>query len=120
MGLFDGNLSDTDQPETDAAMQEAFERDADVRLCAHATGIKLGTSPDGETILIVRIVGHTQDQEDDPDKANKTAMDFALSIDDAMVFGDNLSTAVMRAMERQDPLVAMLTKLLLGADPKSN
>lgn len=112
MTLFD---STPETPELTEAQQAAFNRDADVQLCVHWTGIKLGTGPDGETVLIVRTLGHTKDQEDLENRDSKIATDYALSIEDASIFMSNMAVALQRAIEREDPLAALLASLLLAA-----
>jgi hypothetical protein len=107
-----GNDSEPEVPELNEVQQAAFDRDADVELCVHGTGIKLGTGPHGETVLIIRVVGHTRDQETEEDKDYKIATDFAMTVDDAIVFLDNIATGVEAAMKRESPLAAFLAALV--------
>src|ERR1044072_2569179 len=96
-----GNDSETEVPELNEVQQAAFDRDADVELCVHGTGIKLGTGPHGETVLIIRVVGHTRDQESEEGKDYKIATDFAMTVDLAILFLDNIAPGVEAAMKGQ-------------------
>src|ERR1044072_1302832 len=123
MNLFDAVFADDSEPEVpelNEVQQAAFDRDADVELCVHGTGIKLGTGPHGETVLIIRVVGHTRDQETEEDKDYKIATDFAMTVDDAIVFLDNIATGVEAAMKRARPLAAFLAPLVGAQMPEEN
>lgn len=122
MNLFDAIFADDSEPETPElteADHAAFDRPADIELCVHATGIRVGAGIDGQPMIVIRITGHTRDQEDLEDKAHAKVIDFAMCIEDASVFLNNASMGLRTAIE-SDPLARLMLALLEGETNKLN